>query len=149
MEGICRAAISKQTLVSRHCVREEDVQMWHRQWYAITLEPSTVLLSLPPCNGRINAAMHNAPCTPTAPRGWLQGGAVGRLRHRQRCYLLPPYTCLTVPRFVLLLGRSHLDRRSTELAKPTRFTSAVLTPQCGRWPSACVSVVARPYPPGC
>jgi hypothetical protein len=41
--------------------------MWHRQWYAITLEPSTVLLSLPPCNGRINAATHNAPCTPTCP----------------------------------------------------------------------------------
>jgi hypothetical protein len=118
-------------------------------WYS--LEPWITLLYRVVCNGRINAAMHDARqpvCQhhPT-PRGWLQGGAVGRLRHRQRCYLLPPYTCLTVPRFVLLLRRSHLDRRSTELARPTRFTDAVLTPLYGRWLSVCVSVVARPYPP--
>jgi hypothetical protein len=98
------------------------------------------------CNAQ--CTMHaNLSAKHPAPRGWLQGGAVGRLRHRQRCYLLPPYTCLTVPRFVLLLRRSHLDRRSTELARPTRFTDAVLTPLCGRWLSVCVSVVARPYPP--
>ena len=44
--------------------------------------------------------------------GWQQGGAVARLRHCQRCYLLPPYTCLTVPRFVLSLAPRSSQHRA-------------------------------------
>lgn len=126
-------AISKQSIFTR-------------QWYACakdlrmcsTIASHDTIISMP-----LNTALQHVarlaiaiePLVPVAvlslfpPReGWQQGGAVARLRHRQRCYSLLPYTCLTVPRFVLSLA----PRSSQHRARPPRPTTAVLIlPPCG------------------
>ena len=144
-------AISKQSIFSRQCMPTMTAAQEHDDMLSCRCHCSSSIALH--CSSRYRHRAIHTSSTSKLSRlfppgvGWQQGGAVARLRHRQRCYLLPPYTCLTVPRFVLSLA----PRSSQHRARPARLTSAVASPPCGAvwWPSVCVAVVARPNPPEC
>ena len=99
----------------------------------------TIIHSLPPSHSNASSCYCRKTMPPSTtsklsslfPPGvrWQQGGAVARLRHRQRCYLLPPYTCLTVPRFVLSLAPRSSQHRARRIYSP--YHCRVILPPCG------------------